>query len=55
MRFLGIWFKGILGSCGLMVGVDNLTGIFQPKVCHDSVFSKCGLVGISKESIAKNV
>jgi len=30
-RHLGTWFSGGLGSVRLMVGLDDLKGVFQPK------------------------
>lgn len=34
---LGIWFSGGLGGAGLMVGLDDLRGIFQHKLFYDSI------------------
>lgn len=34
---LGTWFGGGIGSAGLMLGSDDLQGLFQPKQFCDSV------------------
>ena len=34
---LGAWFSGGLGSVRLMVGLDDLTSLFQPKGFYDSM------------------
>lgn len=31
MWHTGLWFSGGLGGAGLMVGLDSLKGLFQPK------------------------
>ena len=38
MWCLGTWFSGGHGSARLMVGLDHLKGLFQPKRFYDSVF-----------------
>lgn len=35
---LGPWFSGRHGSVRLMVGLDGLKGLCQPKLFYDSVF-----------------
>ena len=42
MWHLGTWFSGGLGSARVMVGLDDLKGLFQPKRFYDSVFSGVG-------------
>lgn len=37
MRNLGTWFSGGLGSATLMVGLDDLKGLFHPKQFDDSM------------------
>lgn len=37
MWHLGTRFTGGLGCVGLVVGLDNLKGLFQPKLFHYSV------------------
>jgi len=34
---LGTWFSGGLGSVRLMIGPDDLKGLFQPKLFYDWV------------------
>jgi len=36
-RCLGTWFSGGFGSVRLMVGLDDLTGLFQHKLFYDSI------------------
>jgi len=33
----GTWFSVGLGSAGLMVGIDDVKGLFQPKQFYDSM------------------
>ena len=40
---LGTWFRGGLGSVRLMVGLDDLKGLFQPKRFYESMISCLGL------------
>ena len=42
MWCLGTWFSGGLGSVTLMVGLDDLKGLFQPKRFYDSVRGTAG-------------
>ena len=37
MWCLGTWFSGGLGSARLTVGLDDLKGLFQPKLFYDSM------------------
>ena len=37
MWLLGTWFSGGLGSAGLMLGLNDFKGLFQPKQFHDHV------------------
>lgn len=37
MCHLERWFNGALGSVRLMVGLDYLTGPFQPTLFYDSI------------------
>jgi len=39
MWHLGTWFSGGLDSVKLMVGLRDLTGLFQPKLFFDSILS----------------
>lgn len=39
MWYLRTWFSGGLGSAGLMVGVNDLGGPFQPKWSYNSNIS----------------
>jgi len=36
--YLGTWFSGGLGSVRFTVGLDDLTGLFQPKWLYDPKF-----------------
>jgi len=36
MRSLGTWFSGGIDSVRLMVGLDDLEGLLQPKQFYDS-------------------
>jgi len=38
MWHLVTWFRGGLGSVGLMVGLDDLRGVYQPKCFYDSKY-----------------
>lgn len=37
MWHLGLWLSGEIGSAGVMVGLDDLRGIFQPKLFYDCI------------------
>ena len=39
MWCLGTWHSGGLGSAGLMVGLDDLKGLFQPKFYDSQGYS----------------
>jgi len=39
MWHLETWFSGGLGSVRVMVGLDDLKGLFQLKCFHDSVIA----------------
>lgn len=39
MWHFGTWVKGGLGSVGGLVGLDELKGVFQPKLFYNSVFA----------------
>ena len=43
MWCLGTWFSGGLDSVRLMVGLDDLRGLFQPKQFSDSVIKAFAL------------
>jgi len=38
MGSLGIWYSGGIDSIRLMVGLNDLDGLFQSKQFYDSVF-----------------
>jgi len=42
MQCSGTWFSGGLGSARLMVGLDDLKGLFHPKWFYDSVILLSG-------------
>lgn len=47
MLHLGIWISGGPGSAGLIVGLDDLQGHFQPEFSCDSVISLWPVLGAS--------
>ena len=42
MWHLGMWFSGGLGSVRVMVGLNDIKGLFQPKLFYDSIILKVG-------------
>lgn len=40
MWYLGTWFSGSPGRARLVVGLDDLRGLFQPKWSYESVYQQ---------------